>query len=174
MSNIVPFGGSPDDPGIPQAFVIPEFDRRLTPIVDDINWPHPDQPAKTSFHPGAVAAAAHEIETLVPLLHPASLELVGDWLEAVAGAVRNAPPAADLAARKKSLWISAQTIPAGAWTLSTLREGLATWTWFPAVAEVVALVTRDLRPLHDRIFALRRIVKIGSKPALAVVEADRG
>lgn len=141
----------------------PEPIRRISDgmrfLLDQVMHPHPDThigswSRKRSDEAGGVLFDLQEA------LRPATGPELLAWLWPIAGSVRNPPTESDFKRRVAGLELGAASIPHVGFNPYTQRLGLSTWLFFPAVADIVELVSADVAPLLERVRALKVIAGV--------------
>lgn len=148
-------------PTLPAYFRMPHINDGLDYLVWNVLHPHPDVRRQKITELGRKAASEALAEHL-PMMEPASPDLIAAFLWPVAGGVRNPPAEAEFRRRVVSIGIAAWDLPHVAWTKRSQREGLGIWQFMPSAADVVQVVSKDVQPLIERVRALKMIAHTGS------------
>jgi hypothetical protein len=90
---------------------------------------------------------------------PATLGEMMRWFAPVNVGVKNPQSEADFLAKCQAFLIACHDIPHPCLNVDTVREAMQKFTFFPAAAEVYALLLPYANPWHLRLYALEYIAK---------------
>lgn len=108
-------------------------------------------------------------ERLYPLLTPfrcpeSHREAVNDLLDVVNASVRNPMDTAALDAKGMLLTIATRDTPERAFTPNAHIECIRTFSFFPALADIISVLDRQVQPIRDTISRLK-IIRIKAEMA---------
>lgn len=146
---------------LPDRFVMPTpTDPACLPLylaVNTILKPHPDIPTPRVLPAALVEMARATLDELEPMMAPAPEATVTLWLWPIADGVEFTPAEDEFFRRARALHLVAVDVPHVAWTLEAQKAGLLAWRRLPSVSAVIDLVLPPVRPLLNRVRALRVI-----------------
>lgn len=102
--------------------------------------------------------------------HPRAIE---DWIRRWAVGVANAPGPDQRVAKVEAILLGVGDLPALAFTTSTVALALQRWKWWPAVAEVRALLEEVVAPYRAMLAGLEA-VRVAPRPQAPAREAAPG
>jgi len=146
---------------LPNGFVLPKIvNMSLSIHVQSVLNPHPDITYPSVFTEGVRDAAVEEIKRMEPICYPATPEMLVAWLWPIAHGVAH-PYKGDLedevTLKATVLGRASRDIPYVAWTQDAQVSGLRKWHYMPSVAQIIEVVLPPVKPLIDRMRALRLI-----------------
>jgi len=148
---------------------LPALSQPLAMAVDaELRRPaaHPDagpQPVQP-IAPHLVAEAERMARAAQAAMIPASADDIAAWIGPLNAACRNPQSAADIAAWAMAVSFAADRIPRQAFGPDALRDLMAKSAFFPAAADVLAVVQPEANRLAAKLRALRAIA---SRPTTA-------
>lgn len=107
--------------------------------------------------PHLAEEARHALEKIDT--SPADPRQIEEWLAPIAVSVRNPPGAKMLPTLARAIALACQTIPGAAFNPKTQMRALQEFQFWPAPADVFAIVAEDGRHIMDKVAALRRIAE---------------
>lgn len=96
---------------------------------------------------------------------PASGDVIRHWLAKIVPAVRQPPDRDQFGAFVGLVSVTSGDLPTRVWSDESLAEALRTWKWWPAVADVDAL----LRPKAERLWRERDVLRLAANPPAAAL-----
>lgn len=126
--------------------------------------PHADVGAPQHYTAAVQAEARKILELLRPFGRPVADQTLRVWLAPIAGSVRNPKTADEIEMWLPGMMIAVGHLEAGAFNETTQRELLQSCPFFPAPADVYAIVSKPAVAIRQRIFYLEQIANGATAP----------
>lgn len=148
---------------------LPNLSRDLELHMMPSSWdglaPVPPTPAMIKEARGAVMASW-------ALREPVTRETIREWLALINLGMRNPQPAREFAARLSSIAMTCADLPGWVFNAETLQEAGQAWPFWPAGADVHALLDAHAAPVLARLDALQEVASHEAAPAPRATPAE--
>jgi hypothetical protein len=106
------------------------------------------------------------------LRDPVTRKTIRQWLATINTAVRNTQPDEEFMKRVSAIAVACTDLPGWVFNADTLREAMRAWQFWPAVADVHALLDAHAAPVLARLDALQAVASHEAAPTPSPAPAE--